>query len=181
MHGIVSLLDEEHYRLVKEIWADLGEKLGVRGVYVTPFPHYSYHVAEHYDVEPLRELLTEIASRTPPFSIKTTGIGVFTGALKPVIYVTVSRSPLLTRLHEEWWGRFAEVSNGIVAYYHPEEWIPHITLAHGDITNENLPEVIRALGRWDLVWNIQIDNLSLLYDDSVGHKDRLQFRIPLAG
>jgi 2'-5' RNA ligase len=181
MHGIVSLLDDDHYRLVEAIWADLADKVGVRGAYVTPFPHYSYHVAEHYEVPQLHEILSQIAAQTPPFVVNTTGIGIYTGGLTPVVYITVSRSPLLTRLHKEWWSRFVEVSSGILTYYHPEEWIPHITLGHGDVTNENLPDVIRALSRWDLVWKVPINNLALLYDDSVSHRDRLQFRIPLTG
>jgi hypothetical protein len=44
MHGVVSLLDAAHYQAVESLWAELAA-CGLRGVYVTPFPHFSYHVA----------------------------------------------------------------------------------------------------------------------------------------
>ena len=37
MHGIVSLLDDEHYALVEDIWAELEKEFGVHGLYTTPF------------------------------------------------------------------------------------------------------------------------------------------------
>jgi hypothetical protein len=45
MHGVVSLLDAAHYQAVESLWAELAAACGLRGVYVTPFPHFSYHVA----------------------------------------------------------------------------------------------------------------------------------------
>ena len=49
MHGIISLLDNDHYQLVEEVWAELEREFSVHGVYVTPYPHFSYHVAQGYD------------------------------------------------------------------------------------------------------------------------------------
>lgn len=39
MHAIVSLLPEQQYRQVEQIWAELQEAFSVRGVYITPYPH----------------------------------------------------------------------------------------------------------------------------------------------
>ncbi len=64
MHGIVSLLDSAHYRLVEALWAELDEVCSVRGVYVTPFPHFSYHVAEQYEVDKLTEIVRQVARDT---------------------------------------------------------------------------------------------------------------------
>ena len=65
MHGIVSLLDEDHYRMVEDVWAGLEEALGVRGIFTTPFPHFSYHVADHYDVALLEPLLHPLETFVP--------------------------------------------------------------------------------------------------------------------
>lgn len=181
MHGIVSLLDDDHYLLVEDIWSGLEDALGVRGVYVTPFPHFSYHVAEHYDVALLQPILREFASRTPPFEIFTMGLGVFTEALNPVLYVTVARSPVLSKLNAELWPLVADASVGIVEYYHPEHWVPHITLGYGDITRESLAEAVRVLSRWDFTWQIRIDNIALLYDEGDAKEDLLQYRFALTG
>jgi|GEM_PF-2442734 hypothetical protein len=53
MHAIVSLLDNTYYERVEQLWAELKRKFGVQGVYATPYPHFSYHIASHYDLDKL--------------------------------------------------------------------------------------------------------------------------------
>ncbi len=67
MHGIVSLLDDEHYALVEDIWAQLEKEFGVHGLYTTPFPHFSYQVAGGYDVEAVGDYLQELTQNMRPF------------------------------------------------------------------------------------------------------------------
>lgn len=179
MHGIVSILDQDHYKLVEEIWAGLKSDLGLQGIYVTPYPHFSYHVAEHYDLEALQPTLSQFAARTAPFHVLTTGLGIFTDGLTPVVYVNIARSPQLSALNANLWTLVSEASAGIVHYYHPEQWVPHITLGHGDITRDNLSDVIHALRRWDYTWKIPVDNIALLFNPGDARHDLLQFRYTL--
>lgn len=178
MHGIVSLLDDSTYQLVEEIWAELDRELGVRGIAITPYPHFSYHVAEQYDFEPLEVLLKPFAAETPRFQVTTAGLGIFTGPL-PIVYVTVTRSPLLTQLHQALWPAVNPLAAGINAYYQPDNWVPHITLGHGDITWDNLPAVIHLLGGRNFAWTIPVDNLALIVDNGDGRPHRLHSRFPL--
>jgi len=67
MHGVVSLLDDEHYALVEHLWDEVETELGVRGLYKTPFPHFSYHVAEQYDLD-----LLEPSRTFPPTAFRVT-------------------------------------------------------------------------------------------------------------
>ena len=181
MHGIVSLLDDDHYQMVEDVWRGLEEALGFRGVYVTPYPHFSYHVADHYDVEELEPILRAFAAQTAPFEVLTTGLGIFTGGIYPVVYANVARSPTLSAVNAALWAKVEEVSAGIVEYYHPEQWVPHITLAHGDIRQEQLAEAIRVLSRWDFTWQITVDNIALLYDVGEGKQDEVRLRFDLTG
>jgi len=181
MHGIVSLLDDDHYQMVEDVWRGLERSLGLRGVYVTPFPHFSYHVADHYDVEMLESILQEFATDTAPFEVLTTGLGIFTEGIYPIIYVNVARSPVLSAINAALWSKVEEASAGIVEYYHPEQWVPHITLAHGDIRHDKLARAIEVLSQWDFNWQITVDNISLLYDAGKDKQDQLQFRFDLTG
>jgi 2'-5' RNA ligase len=180
MNGIVSLLDNTTYQTVEEIWAELDRELGLRGIYITPYPHFSLHVAEQYDYTQLELLLARFAAETPTFQATTAGLGIFTGPLLPVVYITVTRSPLLTKLHQALWPLVEPVSAGINAYYHPDRWIPHITLGHGDITWENLPDVIRLLNGRNFAWTIPINNLAILADDGNNRPHRLHARYSLS-
>jgi len=176
MHGIVSLLDSAHYRLVEALWAELDEVCSVSGVYVTPFPHFSYHVAEQYEVDKLAEIVQEVARDTVSFHIRTTGLGMFTGA-QPVLYLPVVRTSELSRLHHILWHTIAPVSTGRVDYYHPDVWMPHITIGFGDIDVDSASAVIRLLGARTYDWDIAIDNLTLVYDTGMRQEARTRYSL----
>ena len=173
MNGIVSLLDDKHYELVENLWAELERKFGLKGVYITPFPHFSYQVAEHYEVELLESVLQRFALKSAKFKVKTTGLGIFTG-VQPVLFIPVVRGPEITRFHRTLWLEISAIGSGIVAYYSAENWLPHITLAHGDIHPDNLPEIVRFLSKREFNWEITVNNLSFIHD--TGLQQELRFR-----
>jgi 2'-5' RNA ligase len=174
MHGVVSLLDDEHYALVERLWDELETKLGVRGICNTPFPHFSYHVAEQYDVDLLKYTLPRFASHCATFRVRTAGLGVFSGD-HPVLHVAVVRSPALSALHRTLWQELAGASAGAVEYYHPEQWMPHITLADGDVLKDHLPEVVCLLSARAFDWDVEVSNLALIYDTGTTQEVRLRF------
>src|SRR5215472_1493632 len=111
MHGIVSLLDDKHYQLVENLWAELEREVAVRGVYITPYPHFSYQIAQHYNVEQLEPILQRFASGQAAFRVKTSGLSIFTGS-HPVLYIPVVRDPELTRFHKEPWPEIPTAVSG---------------------------------------------------------------------
>jgi 2'-5' RNA ligase superfamily protein len=178
MHGIVSLLDNDYNRLVEELWAELEREFSVHGVYVTPYPHFSYHVAKDYDVDKIEPVLQRITSDITTFKVRTSGLGVFTGN-SPVLYIPVARSLELTQLHEELWQEVATASSGVQQYYHPGQWMPHITIGFGDISKDNLSQIIPFLAERNFSWEITVDNIALIYD--TGIKQELKSRFDITG
>ena len=163
MYGVVSLLDDRHYKLVEEIWAELDAQFGVSGIRVTPYPHFSYHVAERYEIELLENVVREFARRSAPFSVKTSGLGIFAG-IQPVLYVPIVRTPELSEFHRALWAEVNAYGVGIVEHYAPEQWLPHITLAQHDIDVGTLPALVRQLTARDYSWEIRVDNLALIHN-----------------
>jgi len=176
MHGIVSLLDSKHYQLVEELWAELKREFSAHGVYITPYPHFSYQVAQDYDVDKIEAILKRITSNITKFKVRTGGLGVFTGAT-PVLYIPVVRSLELTQLHQELWQEVSPVSSGIQQYYHRDQWAPHITIGFGDISKDNLSQIMPFLAERDFNWEITIDNMALIYD--TGTKQELKSRFDI--
>ncbi len=176
MYAVVSLLDEKHYRLVEQIWDDLRLRCGVHGIYATPFPHFSYHVAPGYDMKRLETLLRRTARSVEPFRVRTAGLGIFAGP-SPVVHIPVVRDPALTRLQQKLWPRIDRMAAHSLAYYHPDQWVPHITLGHGDLGPSNLAGVVEHLGAGTYSWEILIDNLAVI--SSTGTLDGLHMRFPL--
>ena len=176
MHGIVSLLDNDHNQLVEELWADLEREFSVHGVYVTPYPHFSYHVAQVYDVDKMEPVLQRITSNITTFNVKTSGLGVFTGT-SPVLYIPVVRSLELTQLHEELWQEISPVSSGVQEYYNPDQWMPHITIGFGDISKDKLLQMIPLLAERDFNWEFTVDNIALIYDTGTKQEMKSRFDI----
>jgi 2'-5' RNA ligase len=177
MHAIVSLLDNEHYQLVEDLWAELEREFSVHGVYITPYPHFSYHVAQHYDVDELESILKRITSNTTTFQVRTGGLGIFTG-VSPVLYIPVVRSQELTELHQELWEVIPTADSGVQEYYHPDQWMPHITIGFGDMNKDNLSRIIPWLAERAFNWEITINNLALIYD--TGTKQELKARFDIS-
>ena len=175
MNGVVSLLDDEHYRLVEQVWEELERDFGVRGVYATSFPHFTFQVSEDYDLRAVGSALHRLAAGLSPFTVRTAGLGVFTSA-RPVLYVPVVRGPELERLHRDVWEAVGGAPTGEAArYYAPEMWLPHVTLAQGDVDYDRLGEIVGALARRNFHWEMEVNNLSLIYDTGAEQGMRCRF------
>lgn len=176
MHAIVSLLDDDHYQLIEDLWAELKQEFSVQGVYVTPYPHFSYQVAQDYDLDLLEPIFERITSNITTFKVRTSGLGIFTGA-SPVLYIPVVRSLELTQLHQELWEETSTASSGVQEYYHLDQWMPHITIGFGDINKDNLSQIIPYLVNRVFNWEITINNIALIYD--TGTKQELKSRFDI--
>ena len=173
MHGIVSLLDDKHYQLTESLWAELEKSFGVRGIYVTPYPHFSYQVAKNYDTTQLEPILQGIAQTAREFQVRTTGVSLFTGP-SPVLYIPVVRTQALSQFQQMVWNKISQTGAGVVDYYHPEKWLPHITIGFGDVRQNNLPDIIQLLSKREINWEITVNNLSYIAD--TGQKQELRWR-----
>ncbi len=161
LYAIVSLLDPDHHARVCDLWEELNKTLGIRCLYPHPLPHFSYHVAAAYDPGRLIEALQGLGRRMSTFKIRTTGLGLFTGP-HPILYIPLTRTAELTAFHAEIWETLAEISTNPVGYYHPQHWIPHITLAYDNVTHEQAGAAIQQWAGRSFEWEITIDNLTLL-------------------
>lgn len=178
MNGIVSLLDAHHYSHVEALWGELAARFGLRGVYVTPYPHFSYQVAPQYDWERLEPRLKRAAARLKPFTVRSSGLGVFTGA-QPVLYVPLARSPSLQAAHRVIWEEVTPAATAPLPYYEADQWMPHITIGFGDVDAETLGQIVRLLGERDFSWEISVDNLAFIHN--TGAQQVLRWQLPLGG
>jgi 2'-5' RNA ligase len=176
MHAIVSLLDEHHSGLVEALWRELETDCGLAGVSLTPLPHFSYHIATEFDFKRLETALGELAARTLPFTVHASGLGLFTGP-SPVLYVSLIKDARLASFHQTVWELVNPVAIGASSHYTPEVWVPHITLAYGDVSTDKLDCAMNKLAFRTYNWEIRVDHLALVYQLS-GQVGRLQSKFP---
>ena len=181
--GVVSLLDRKHSAHVEAIWAELESEFGLRGLSGRIIPHLSYHVAESYDQRCLKRALKEFASGQTDLYIGTEGLGIFSGP-GPTLYLSVVKSPELTRFHELLWAGMSHTAQNASQYYRPENWVPHISLASWTYMSPDLrgrlPDIVAFLIHRPLSWQVGLDNLTLLRSsDETGGSQQTVFTVPL--
>lgn len=179
MHGLVSFLDASHYKIVEDIWSELETKFGLTGIKVTPFPHFSWQVAEDYEWDIMAEKMKEISEKTSPFIVRTAGLGIFSGE-SPIIFIAIIKDLNLIKHHEIIFDIIEPVAKGSVPYYHPNGWIPHISLAYFDITENNVGSVMKLLSFRNFHWEIEIDNIALIYEPT-GSIGQLKHKFKFSG
>ncbi len=175
MHGIVSLLSSKYTEQVNTLWDELENRFDIRGVRVTPFPHFSWQIAESYQIDWIEATLHTIAERTQPFTVRTTGLGIFSGE-HPVIYIPLIKTAELVAYHRLVWEALEENSEVLSPYYDPEHWVPHITLAFMDVTPQNVGPILQWLSFQTYNWEWQVDHLAFLHQEP-GGVAKLQYQV----
>jgi 2'-5' RNA ligase len=163
MQAIVSALDDPFRERVEEIWGELKAVFGLKGVIGQTRPHFTYQVAERYDEAVVDAALLRIAAGTPPYEAHTRGLGLFRGDAT-VLYLAVVRDAGIERTHERVWAEASAAASEPRMYYAAETWVPHITLAIGDLSEEQAPDIMRFLGRREYRWTLPVTNLCLVPD-----------------
>jgi 2'-5' RNA ligase len=178
MHGLVTLLPEPFYSKVNTLWDGLETEFGLNGIRVTPYPHFSWNIAERYRRPSLDLVLAEIAAESSTIPVQIDGIGLF-AAPRPVLFLKVLRNPDLNALHARLWENMQRVADGLSEYYSPEQWQQHVSLAYGDLESEQVPEVrtwLEAQEAYD--WDFKVDNICYIYEPE-GQVGDLQISVPL--
>ena len=176
MQAIVSALDDPHREMVDNIWGELKAVFGLQGVTGSTRPHLTYHVADAYDGSTIAGTLTAVARTSPPFTIETHGLGVFHGD-DTVLYLHVSPSPTLAEMHSRVRDAASPIATAPKPVYAPATWVPHITLAIGDLTEEVLPLALQLLNRRTYEWVIPITNVCLIENTASASADWRRFEL----
>jgi 2'-5' RNA ligase len=162
MDGVVTILEDDYYRIVQDIWQDLHRVCDLQNSANLTVPHFSWHVAQAYrDEAGLSVMLEKICQQISPFTVRTTGIGLF---FQPrlVIYIPVVKTQVLMDVHRMLWEELAQLAEQPLSYYAPEMWVPHITLIHEELSNTGLSSVLSRLSTWQFEWDLQVNNLALI-------------------
>lgn len=178
MHALISVLDDPHYHEVERLWRRLEGCCDLGRIRLTPLPHLSWQVAERYHEGALLPALNELSAEFGPLTVRTVGLGIFSGA-SPVLYLPVVKDRHLLERHAQLWEKLAPHGEAVSPHYHPDAWVPHVTLAYGDITAAQLALATERLAGDAYDWQINLDNLALVCQEGDEVGELLQ-RVPLA-
>jgi len=175
MLAIASLLNPDTDQQTRTMWQLLEEKCGLLGIKAAPYPHFSWFASEDIQWTPARRKLDRIAARIKPFTVWTAGLGIFSGP-SPVLYVALVKSAELLETHRMIWRRMERYLVAPQNFYAPEQWMPHITIAHGDLDPEKLACAVQDLAFEKVRFEVAINNISVIYHNTkgIGIKSRFE-------
>ncbi|MFO7583982.1 MAG: 2'-5' RNA ligase family protein [Anaerolineales bacterium] len=162
MHALVSLFDEKHEKIIHSLWQELGVHCGLSSINTTPFPHFSWLIAEDFDWERLDLEISDISKSVGPFTIQATGLGIFAGP-NPVLYIPIVRTAELSRIHQLVWEKILPIGKELSPHYAPQNWMPHITLAFGELSNQDLSCALEKMAFRSIDWQISVKNIAVGY------------------
>jgi 2'-5' RNA ligase len=132
--GIVANLHGQPYREVRRLWALFERSYGCKAIQAYSHPHVSFQAAKTRDLGQLKADFRKAVSQIRPFEVEVNGVRHFR---KDVIYLAVKRTRELVKMHRQV-HRFLETHcQDIVELYSPKHWIPHVTLAMEDLTEDD--------------------------------------------
>lgn len=179
MEGIVTILGDPYYGMVKDLWRTVAEACGLQIVKATDIPHFSWHVAESYHEGELAPLLEEFCAGELPFKVRTAGLGIFMAG-KNVLYIALVADLQLLEFHQRLWRALAGVGEQVSPYYAPGNWVPHITLAHEGLGSHELSCAVRKLAEMPLLWELAVDHLAVIGETGLESGKPL-LRFPFGG
>lgn len=168
--SIVSYLDPETTKAVRDIQQTLSDLTGAKASLTTWLPHVTVGDGVEFDdaqEEGFLSRLKELTANHKPFNLELKGIGtldnwqggegeVFTPY---VIYLDVVINESLMNIVKG----VSEASEGLHTWYKmPEPYLPHCTLAFRDLTKEGFEKGIAYLATQNLSFTTTIDHISLV-------------------
>lgn len=161
MPGVIALLPGPFAGRVESLWEEMEARFAVPRGYPGAIPHFTLHLGSH-DVDPgAEEVVRKVAARTRPFTVFTSGLGVFGGPV-PVVHIMVARTPAAAALAETLTRDLDGAGYPSTdPYFSPDRWIPHITIAHRNLAGLQLGGLLEWLVAQDLAWEIPVTTISI--------------------
>ena len=179
MPGLVSLLPQPYYDNVIAFWDELEANFGLKGIRITPLPHFSWQVGEEYTEESVLKAMEAIAEDTKPFEVRVKGVESFISE-NPVVFLKVLKNPALLLLHLRIWIKFLPLARGLNMLYSPPLWRPHISLAYQDLAREQIKDVLLFIRSKQIDWQFTVDNLTYICEP-VGEVGQVTHRVKFLG
>ena len=166
-------LDSVAGAAVQDLWRALSEVGATWLAQSGASPHVSLAIWETIDRPRLEAELARFAAETGPIGITFDGAGTFPGG---TVYLQPAPNPALHAVQRHVHARFASFGGGAWAYYLPDSWIPHCTLAM-DVSPDRVTEALAVAGRAPLPITGRLEYVAIVEFQPV----QVLARYPLAG
>ncbi len=128
------------------------------------FVHFSWIVSQGINLKNVSNSIKKISESMDSFETINGGIGVFPGE-KPVVTYVLVRNEMLNLLQSEIWQACEKQMDNVNLFYSPNAWVPHVTLLHQNITDDEYCSFFTRSIRNGIKFRLKIDNLAIIFKD----------------
>jgi len=157
--GVVSILEDKPYRDVKDLWKLFEKEFDSVGVQAFNHPHITFQAGKTESIRQLKKDFQKIVPDIKPFVIEINGARHFD---KKVIYLKVEKTAELIRINTLINQFLKTHCQGLFEYFVPPNWIPHITLAMDDLTEENFKKAWSQLKDSKIKFKQKLHNICIV-------------------
>jgi hypothetical protein len=137
---IVTLIEEGPIRDETQRWWRALERYGCNNAQTSIVPFMSFCSITTDDIEAAENAIIEATADLRPFEITIDGFGYFDSPFKTV-FMRVIASDRLKLIQRALYDSLAGAGKHTTDMYIPTRWTPHIVLAVGDVTTDNLAQI----------------------------------------
>jgi 2'-5' RNA ligase len=164
--GVVSVLEGELYKESKRMWRFFEREYNSKAIQNFAHPHLSFQGGICEDIKMIDANLKKLSLQIRPFPVRIEGINTFK---KPdrAIFMEVVRTKTLQRIHKKIDALLGKYCSRTFKLYSPQNWHPHVTLAHGDLTPNNFQKAKKDLENYHPRYKLRVHNICLVrwYDE----------------
>ncbi|WP_158290457.1 2'-5' RNA ligase family protein [Halobacillus salinus] len=170
--GLATLLTGKGKQKVLEFWDVFEEEYNSVGVQSFDYPNLGFQGGSCKDINSLIEDLIELCKKVRSFEFETHGIGYFEDTAN-VVYLSVDKNPNLKELHNDLNSLMKRHCDNIFKLYEPDNWVPHITLAMQDLSDDDLNR-FKSEYKNAQNFNQEINNIALVEFKTDGDVELLE-------
>jgi 2'-5' RNA ligase len=159
--GVVSILEGKPYKETKRMWWYFDREYNSRAIQNFPHPHLSFQGGICDNINVLDANLKKLSAQIKPFIIRTEGIDTFKEPDR-AIFLEVVPTKTLQRIHKKVDVLLRKYCSQTFKLYSPQNWHPHVTLAHGDLTQNKFQKAKKDLENYHPGYKLKVHNICLV-------------------
>jgi 2'-5' RNA ligase len=145
-----------------ELWDELEREFGCRAAKAARRPHVTFVVGAGDKPGALQREMEVAAAEVPPLEVVLDGLGTFPGP-QPVVFLKVERTPALASARDRFERAMTAAGFELWPHYGAELWVPHMTLALQDTSEERLAALLGHLRGRRLGYTTRLEAVDLVH------------------
>ena len=161
---VVSILESGSvHDETMNLWRIMENRYNFKNAQTSVLPYMTFldGTCDDLDIEVVDRAFVELCPYLHPVEIIVDGMGWFESPFRTV-YLRVIATDGLRQFHRQMYDVFASIMKRPNELYMPHNWVPHITLAVGDVTSQGLEDIKQDFSKYHPTYHEHLLGVQLI-------------------